>query len=756
MRSIASALVILVAAGLGACHKADDPLPLGAPCDGSRPCAEDLLCSFERCRRPCDDARPCAGDCGAECTCFEVDDVSRACELPGDTCADGASCPPPLLCGPGDRCTLDSFCGDGVWDDGRGEECDDQNTASNDGCGEACNVESGWECDVEVEPSVCQRICGNGHLDLGEACDDDNTFGSDGCGEECEVEEGWDCDASEPSECWPASDCGDEVIGLDEQCDGGDNCDDCQCPHGRFGDGCAACVRLVDPDSADERQDGHTWATAFRSIQDAIDDAARAGADELQFDGSCDVWVREGSYKVVTPTPDEERGSYYLELPPGVRLIGGFKRGATTIADSAPRSNRTTLDGDGSAEHVVIVHQSLDSKTYREATIEGFVITGGKSTSTGTPTGVGAGVLVYQENTITTIRRCEFYDNRAGAVGGGLGVESGAAATVENCLFRENRATTGGGIGVASQSRLRVVSSTFYLNEADFNPDDSTGGAGVGIASVGPSQANPHVSSCILSDLDGTSNWLEEVFARADSPTKVDVDHSYFVDVPRPAAGDNWTGAQPLVIDEGSPDFLHLLSSTGAIDTGARCVAPPFDMAGAERADVPGYPPDGSEDLPPPDMGAFEFPGRTESTRTWREECSQPIVPDGGTHSYWFVPNAMPWPRARDTCVASGGHLVTFDDAEELTAIIDALSEAAPELEQVWVGGVAVNVDGALQWTWVNEAGEEFPGAFDDWGWESTCSVPRAGEVCMRLSRTALGTCNAACGEWRAFICEQG
>jgi len=44
-----------------------------------------------------------------------------------------------------------------------GEQCDDGNVVSRDGCSSTCNIET----------------CGNGVLDVGEGCDDGNTAGGD-------------------------------------------------------------------------------------------------------------------------------------------------------------------------------------------------------------------------------------------------------------------------------------------------------------------------------------------------------------------------------------------------------------------------------------------------------------------------------------------------------------------------------------------------------------------------------------------------
>lgn len=66
------------------------------------------------------------------------------------------------------------FCGDGNIDVGLGEECDDGNMTSGDGCSDLCIVE----------------FCGDGTLQtgIGEECDDGNTSGGDGCDAACQHE----------------------------------------------------------------------------------------------------------------------------------------------------------------------------------------------------------------------------------------------------------------------------------------------------------------------------------------------------------------------------------------------------------------------------------------------------------------------------------------------------------------------------------------------------------------------------------------
>ncbi|WP_431603497.1 DUF4215 domain-containing protein [Corallococcus macrosporus] len=124
--------------------------------------------------------------------------------------------------------------------DGRiqpGEQCDDGNTASGDGCSSTGTVEAGYLCNVPGNACSLASLCGNGAVNTGELCDnggtagngctatcdlslcgngvfnnqqypsyaqeicdDGNRFEGDGCSRQCEVEPGFAC-AGTPSRC---------------------------------------------------------------------------------------------------------------------------------------------------------------------------------------------------------------------------------------------------------------------------------------------------------------------------------------------------------------------------------------------------------------------------------------------------------------------------------------------------------------------------------------------------------------------------
>ena len=147
----------------------------------------------------CTDVDECGrspSPCGANETCINQLGAEPLCEcLPGFARPEG-----------GGACA--TACGNGL----RvvGEECDDGNTTSGDGCSASCDVEAGWVCFEDGSASLCAYTCGDGVLDVlsGEECDDgaaNSDTEADACRERC-----------------VAAACGDGVVDDGEECDDGE------------------------------------------------------------------------------------------------------------------------------------------------------------------------------------------------------------------------------------------------------------------------------------------------------------------------------------------------------------------------------------------------------------------------------------------------------------------------------------------------------------------------------------------------------
>ena len=83
-------------------------------------------------------------------------------------------------------------CGNNILDQAQGEQCDDGNTASGDGCSSVCQIEQ----ELQEEPAV--PVCGNIIIEEGEQCDDGNTANGDGCSSVCQTEEQQEQPPEEP------------------------------------------------------------------------------------------------------------------------------------------------------------------------------------------------------------------------------------------------------------------------------------------------------------------------------------------------------------------------------------------------------------------------------------------------------------------------------------------------------------------------------------------------------------------------------
>jgi cysteine-rich repeat protein len=120
--------------------------------------------------------------------------------------------------------TLAERCGNGMFEPG--EDCEDGNTVSGDGCSSRCKIEDGPPC--PFPPCGLKEVCGNGKLTSMEICDDGNSVGGDGCSADCQaVETGFRCRAP-GRRCAPI--CGDRMLRDGETCDDGNTLD---------GDGCS-------------------------------------------------------------------------------------------------------------------------------------------------------------------------------------------------------------------------------------------------------------------------------------------------------------------------------------------------------------------------------------------------------------------------------------------------------------------------------------------------------------------------------------
>ncbi|MBN1770091.1 MAG: DUF1566 domain-containing protein [Deltaproteobacteria bacterium] len=362
----------------------------GRPPDEGSPCTTaagvDGFCYSERCRpvtcgdgvvnsgEDCDDGNLVDDDgCEADCTysCFlatECDDgdvcngdedcIGHTC-VPGEPPPDGTPCGAGLVCRRG--ACAPAGCGDGIVDASAGEECDDDNDVSGDGCEADCTFSCHNDADCndlrtcngeEVCDTVAHRCapgvpaadgtpcltaagdsggcrggvcapagCGDTAVEGSEDCDDGNLEPGDGCENDCT----WTC-------------AGDAACDDGRFCNGAETCDlgTHTCSTGAAPADGTECNRDGDPTTRDVCRAGTCRPS---SCGDAFHDP---GNDEQCDDGNpvpgdgCDP---DCSYSCVAPWDcddgDECNGRESCDTTTHVCLPGGWLADGTACTRPA-------------------------------------------------------------------------------------------------------------------------------------------------------------------------------------------------------------------------------------------------------------------------------------------------------------------------------------------------------------------------------------------------------------------------------------
>jgi len=193
--------------------------------------------------------------------------------------------------------------------------------------------------------------------------------------------------------------------------------------------GAQAVVRYVALDGSGAN--GQSWATAYKTIQAAINDSAIATGGE--------IWVKQGTYEVTQS----------ITVTKAVRLYGGF----SGVGDTRDwKTYQTTIDGLDKANHCLRVTAN--------ATIDGFGVMQGNGAE---PDPLGGGAVVL--SCAATFTNCLFKYNWSADSGGAVATYQATGTRIADCTFMQNTAqVSGGAIYNEEGTGLQIIDCVFLAN----------------------------------------------------------------------------------------------------------------------------------------------------------------------------------------------------------------------------------------------------------------------------------------------------
>lgn len=221
-------------------------------------------------------------------------------------------------------------------------------------------------------------------------------------------------------------------------------------------------IVYIDADCTEPEHHGSTWATAYRSINDAISYFASLDKNSrpsvIQSDGQpwtvptmdiidgFEIRVLEGNlwprYAFVNEDPKTATLDILaMQSDKPLKIVGGYYRneGSNDDVRRDPLNHRSQLNGNPEGNrledglyHVVTVESDANVE------LDGFHVINGYAAGTATLQ-YGAGMLVH-DNAEVTLTNCIFENNTA--VNGAAIYAQGATLTLQNCVVNNNTNTT--------------------------------------------------------------------------------------------------------------------------------------------------------------------------------------------------------------------------------------------------------------------------------------------------------------------------
>lgn len=237
---------------------------------------------------------------------------------------------------------------------------------------------------------------------------------------------------------------------------------------------------------APEGGDGSSWTLAYRNLQDAIN-AANVPLNDN--DPATQIWVSAGTYLPTydpvennTPSTFSRDRTFYINKR--VELYGGFNGTELNLNNRDWVTNKTILSGDlnGNGLDVNDVYHVILAVNAKTSILNGFTITGSNiysATSSNVSVGGesinrsnGGGLYVSGTSNNLMVENCQFVSNRARTEGAAIKVQNGSRMIISECLFFDNKVTTGGSAAggammiLGNTTNVTINSSKFINNQS--------------------------------------------------------------------------------------------------------------------------------------------------------------------------------------------------------------------------------------------------------------------------------------------------
>lgn len=238
--------------------------------------------------------------------------------------------------------------------------------------------------------------------------------------------------------------------------------------------------------------DGSSWASAYRDLQPALQDAAISGFE---------IWVAQGSYFIIGTS------DVAFTIPSGVKVFGGFTGAETTRTSRDWLNNETILDG-ANTFHTIVYFLNTDNTTE----LNGFTLQRGNADGASSIGRSGAAIFINVtsgQSADPIIRNCTIKDCHADSNGGavyidGSGSTESATPTFENCTFDTNDSFSDGGAvyasGISNGTCTPIFENCTFMNNL------SVGSGGAIFFHGGGGNASGDIKKCNFDQNTAESN----------------------------------------------------------------------------------------------------------------------------------------------------------------------------------------------------------------------------------------------------------